>query len=87
MTILYETWIHYNLHRFVAKAMIFFKSIQAARGQHGGMAVVRSGREPTTRANLKRNLGKYAPVTPCSRGAVSAAGATQEEGEEQGGAH
>ena len=51
------------------------------------VAVVRSGREPTTRANLKRNLGKYAPVTPRSRrrDAVSAAGATQEEGEEQGG--
>ena len=60
--------------------MIFFKSLQAARGQHGGG-------EPTTRANLKRNLGKYAPVTPRSRrrDAVSAAGATQEEGEEQGG--
>ena len=55
------------------------------------VAVVRSsGREPTTRANLKRNLGKYAPVTPCSRrrdAVSSAAGATQEEGEEQGGAH
>ena len=52
------------------------------------VAVVRSsGREPTTRANLKRNLGKYAPVTPRSlrRDAASAAGATQEEGEEQGG--
>ena len=49
----------------------------------------RSGRDPTTLANLKRNLGKYAPVTPRSRrrDAASTASATQEEGEEQGGAH
>ena len=65
--------------------MIFFKSLQAARGQHGGSGSQWQRAHHASKPQTQ--FGQICPSHAAVSAAVSAAGATQEEGEEQGGPH